>query len=144
MRAEESWEASRYVHYAPAVVEQKGSACPLPVAMPSIATFPIDLLAFVPSPLKPVIALNAIFNAFSCNFPSVNPRILGLIIIFYLNFNQHTNSGVMFCGGWNRTVKPKLQTCYVCNRFCWLFHNGSCINAMSLGMCIFFSFLCVL
>ncbi|KAG4395419.1 hypothetical protein GLYMA_20G219200v4 [Glycine max] len=49
-----------------------------------------------------------------------------------------------FCSFTPKTFKPKLQTCYVCNRFCWLFHNGSCINAMSLGMCIFFSFLCVL
>ncbi|TKY52040.1 hypothetical protein E2542_SST23560 [Spatholobus suberectus] len=91
MRAGGSWEASRYVHYAPAVVDPKGSAYLLPVATPSIATFPIDLLASVPSPLKPVIALNAIFNYFSCNFPSGNPnvksRILGLIIIFHLSIN---------------------------------------------------------
>jgi len=46
---------------APAV-EQKGFACPLLVAMPSIATFLIDLLASVHSHPRPVIALDAIFS----------------------------------------------------------------------------------
>jgi len=99
MRAEGNWEASRYVHYATAVVEPKGSACPLHVAMPSIATFPIDLLAFVPSPLKPVIALNAIFNVFSCKCPVEN---IGLNNNFS-PFNQHTNEfRCLIWWGWNR------------------------------------------
>lgn len=62
MRAEGNLEASRYVPCAPAVVEQKGCACPLLVAMPSIATFLIDLLAFAHSHQRPVIALDAIFS----------------------------------------------------------------------------------
>jgi hypothetical protein len=50
------------VHCALAVVEPKASACHLLVAMPSIATFPIDLSASVVSLPRPVIALNAIFD----------------------------------------------------------------------------------
>lgn len=65
MRAEGNLEASRYVPCAPAVVEQKGCACPLLVAMPSIATFLIDLLAFAHSHQRPVIALDAIFSPLS-------------------------------------------------------------------------------
>ncbi|KAE9612011.1 hypothetical protein Lalb_Chr06g0168471 [Lupinus albus] len=61
-RVEGSWEASRYVHYALAVVVLKGCACPLLVAMPSIAPFPTNLLASVPSPLRLVIAFNVRFK----------------------------------------------------------------------------------
>lgn len=60
-----SWGASRYVHYALAVVEPKGCACHLLVAMPSIATFPIGLLASVLSLQRPVIALDAISSSLS-------------------------------------------------------------------------------
>lgn len=62
MRAEENLEASRYVPCALAVVEQKGCACPLHVAMPSIATFLIDPLDFAHSLPRHVIALDAIFS----------------------------------------------------------------------------------
>lgn len=124
MRAGENWEVSRYAHYAPAVVEPKGSACPLHVAMPSIVTFPIDLLASALSPLKHAIAFNAIFSSFSCNFPKVNHS--------FSPSNHDTNSGIIL-------------GCRICNIFCYFFiHNGSCINAISLGMCIILPFLCVL
>lgn len=106
MRAGESWEASRYVQYAPAVVGPKGSACPLHVAMPSIATFPIDLLASAPSPLKHAIALIAIFSCFSCNFPTVSPNLR--LYHSFSPFHHHTNSiGVGWeIGYWSLSYKP--------------------------------------
>jgi hypothetical protein len=65
MRAGGGWGASRYVHCALAVVGPKASACHLLVAMPSIATFPIDLSASVLSLPRPVIALDAISDSLS-------------------------------------------------------------------------------
>jgi hypothetical protein len=65
MRTWGNWEASKYVHYALAVVVLKGCACPLLVAMPSNATFLIGLLGSVPLSLGPVIALGAILSCFN-------------------------------------------------------------------------------
>jgi hypothetical protein len=62
MIAEGNLEFSGYVLYVHAVVEQKGFAYLLLVAMQSIATFPISLLASVHLHLSTVIALVAIFN----------------------------------------------------------------------------------
>lgn len=129
MRAGESWEASRYVQYAPAVVGPKGSACPLHVAMPSIATFPIDLLASAPSPLKHAIALIAIFSCFSCNFPTVSPNLR--LYHSFSPFHHHTNSiGVGWeIGYWSLSYKP--ATFLICFAI-FFFHNGSCIDAIIL------------
>lgn len=59
MRAEESWEVSRYVRSVLAVEEQNELAWHHRVAMQSIATFPTGLLVSALSPPRPVIALDA-------------------------------------------------------------------------------------
>lgn len=83
MRAEGSLEASRYVLCALAVVELKGFAWPLPVAMPSIATFQTDPLASVHSHPRPVIALDAIFNNPSLPYYDYNNWNWGLSLNNY-------------------------------------------------------------
>ena len=51
MRAKESWEASKYVHYVLVAMDLKEFAYIFLVAMPSIGTFLIKLLVFVHSHL---------------------------------------------------------------------------------------------
>lgn len=87
MRAEGNLEASRYVPCAPAVVEQKGFACPLLVAMPSIATFLIDPLASAHSHPRPVIALDAIFSPlpyYSLIIVIIGKKNWGLSLVNYV------------------------------------------------------------
>ncbi|KAL3500444.1 hypothetical protein ACH5RR_039537 [Cinchona calisaya] len=57
--AGESLEASRFVHYAPNVVQEEAIACQLLVAIPSVAISQIGHLVSALSFLRPIIALDA-------------------------------------------------------------------------------------